>query len=46
MSNLDVSWGNNLEDRALLILARNMGPNTMISSLNLAGSGVGAIGVR
>lgn len=46
LKDLDVSWGSNFNDDALMSLANNKTPNTVLSSLNIAGSGVTALGVR
>ncbi|CAB3995926.1 F-box LRR-repeat 6-like [Paramuricea clavata] len=44
LKELDVSWCNNLDDVALLTLASI--PYTIVTTLNLAGTGVGTVGVR
>ena len=46
LKDLDVSWSSNLHDAALMRLMGSATPNTVLNSLNLAGSGVTAIGVR
>lgn len=46
LKDLDVSWGNNVNDTALMCLASKKTPNAVLGFLNLAGSGVTATGVR